>query len=137
MSEVTDEASDAITAQYQAKKEAPRRNNPDEMHSSPHTDPSPRLLTSSRHTGPTVGGIALDFVEGVGQGGQDHFQVFQSTFGTSGKIHDESFAPNAHDGPRNHGVRSFRKTRRAHRFSHAGNGAIDDRQRCLRSHVAG
>ena len=57
---------------------------------------------------------SLQEVDGVGQSGQDRFQVLAYSFGASWQVHDERLATYAGHRSREHGVRRDLEARRTH-----------------------
>lgn len=84
-----------------------------------------------------VGGVALEFVDGVGDGGPDGFEVFYGTGGAAGEIQNQGAIANPTDGAGEHGEGSFGKTGGTHGLAESGDDAIENLQGRLRGNVAG
>jgi len=73
-----------------------------------------------------IGLVAQEFFKGMGQGGQNHGQVFADAFGAAGQIDDQSALTHTDHGARDHGMGSFFQACGPHGFGHAGHFEIDD-----------
>src|SRR5208282_1031484 len=67
----------------------------------------------------TIGRIALEFADGVGNGGPDGFEIFHGSSGTAGEIEDEGAIADSADGARDDGEGSFGEAGGAHGFAEA------------------
>ena len=68
-----------------------------------------------------VGALAaLEEPDGVGQSGQDRFQVLADGLGTAGQVDDERRVPDTGHCPREHGVGGDGQAGGPHRFDQAG-----------------
>jgi len=84
-----------------------------------------------------IGRIAMEFVDGVGKGGQNGFQIFPGTPGATWKINDEGAATGAAHGSGDHGVRGSLQAVGHHGLRHARNLALDYGTRRLGGYIPG